>query len=113
MFLSATMAPPSRPGKSGNDGRSTTHATPRRLLVARYRWRILTGVMVASDAILDNERGMKQISCSVASECRSERQDSPHESPGIIPAGAKKFPRHILVVDDEPLIRWSIAESLS
>lgn len=26
---------------------------------------------------------------------------------------AKKSPRHVLVVDDEPLIRWSVAETLS
>jgi DNA-binding NtrC family response regulator len=26
---------------------------------------------------------------------------------------AKKLPVHVLVVDDEPLIRWSVAESLS
>jgi DNA-binding NtrC family response regulator len=35
------------------------------------------------------------------------------EPAGNISAGSKKFPRHVLVVDDEPLIRWSVAESLS
>lgn len=32
---------------------------------------------------------------------------------GNFASAAKKFPRHVLVVDDEPLIRWSVAESLA
>lgn len=32
---------------------------------------------------------------------------------GKISAAAENFPRHVLVVDDEPLIRWSVSESLS
>jgi DNA-binding NtrC family response regulator len=32
---------------------------------------------------------------------------------GKIRLATKKAPRHVLVVDDEPLIRWSVAESLS
>jgi DNA-binding NtrC family response regulator len=30
-----------------------------------------------------------------------------------IPHRVKKFPQHALVIDDEPLIRWSVSESLS
>ena len=32
---------------------------------------------------------------------------------GKFSAATEKFPRHVLVVDDEPLIRWSVAESFS
>jgi len=32
---------------------------------------------------------------------------------GKISAAGEKLPRHVLVVDDEPLIRWSVTESLS
>ncbi|HEX8027621.1 MAG TPA: response regulator [Vicinamibacterales bacterium] len=32
---------------------------------------------------------------------------------GKFSAQLKNFPRHVLVVDDEPLIRWSVSESLS
>jgi DNA-binding NtrC family response regulator len=32
---------------------------------------------------------------------------------GKLPTAGEKSPRRVLVVDDEPLIRWSISESLS
>lgn len=32
---------------------------------------------------------------------------------GISGLSEELFPRHVLVVDDEPLIRWSVAESLA
>jgi two-component system NtrC family response regulator len=34
-------------------------------------------------------------------------------APGKMPPQVEKFPLHALVVDDEPLIRWSVAESLA
>lgn len=47
-----------------------------------------------------------------------ERQTGP-DSPvalgptrGIPRTAAKKYPLHVLVVDDEPLIRWSVTETL-
>ncbi len=66
-----------------------------------------------SGAILDIERGMKQVSCIVAEDFRTADRDSVPGPQRKISADAEKFPGHVLVVDDEPLIRWSVAESLS
>lgn len=55
---------------------------------------------------------MKPVACTV------EEIPGGNRAPAPLPAGkfsptAELFPRHVLVVDDEPLIRWSVAESLS
>ena len=66
-----------------------------------------------SGAILEIERGMKQVSCMVGPNLPPGWRDLAPASQRNISAVAEKFPAHVLVVDDEPLIRWSVAESLS
>ena len=56
---------------------------------------------------------MTKVSCLVAEDFRPDRRHSKAAAPGNFSARSEKFPRHVLVVDDEPLIRWSVAESLS
>ena len=51
---------------------------------------------------------MTRVACKIAEPA----WESPAESTGISQPAAEKFPIHVLVVDDEPLIRWSVAETL-
>jgi DNA-binding NtrC family response regulator len=63
-------------------------------------------------ADLDMNAGMKFVSCMVDPNFEVDRRD-PEPAAGKFSVETRKFPRHILVVDDEPLIRWSVSESLS
>jgi len=69
--------------------------------------------MESRGAILDTRRGMTPVSCIVAPEFRRDPRDWEPDARRKISAITEIFPRHVLVVDDEPLIRWSVAESLS
>jgi DNA-binding NtrC family response regulator len=52
---------------------------------------------------------MTSVACKIA-----EAFDEPQaKGMRISQPAAKKFPIHVLVVDDEPLIRWSVAATLS
>ncbi|HEX8028531.1 MAG TPA: response regulator [Vicinamibacterales bacterium] len=56
---------------------------------------------------------MRHVACAVAGSFpSSDTWSTPATRADFSPAVAR-FPRHVLVVDDEPLIRWSVAESLS
>jgi CheY-like chemotaxis protein len=48
----------------------------------------------------------------VAEQSAPERAIVPREATGNLSRAEDFFPIHALVVDDEPLIRWSVAESL-
>lgn len=69
--------------------------------------------MIACGAILDIPGTMNQVSCALESGFSANRPAAAEQLAGNFSAVAEKFPRHALVVDDEPLIRWSVAESLS
>ena len=53
---------------------------------------------------------MTRVTTKIAKAC----EDPPSPTPGIFPPRAEKFPPpSVLVVDDEPLIRWSVSQSLA
>jgi DNA-binding NtrC family response regulator len=69
--------------------------------------------MTAAGAILDLHLGMKTATCKVYEFSGGNPEVPAQQAVGNFAADADKFPLHVLVVDDEPLIRWSVAESLS
>jgi DNA-binding NtrC family response regulator len=66
-----------------------------------------------SGQLLDIYAGMKPATCAIDDISSANQQDLDVGPVGKIATAAKLFPRHVLVVDDEPLIRWSVAEALS
>ena len=52
---------------------------------------------------------MTSVRCKIAEPFAGPRAEPGRNSR----TAAEKFPIHVLVVDDEPLIRWSVAETLS
>src|SRR5215510_14588605 len=64
-------------------------------------------------AILDQSRGMRTTTCAIDHGFGGNGPEMRAVAKGKFRIAAKKSPRHVLVVDDEPLIRWSVAESLS
>jgi CheY-like chemotaxis protein len=95
MFFIATMAPRLSTGEVRHLQLSTTHA------------------MASAGAILDVQPGMKPVTCAI-DEFPDGKPPGVQTAPmGNFQPDVKKSPRHVLVVDDEPLIRWSVSESLS
>jgi DNA-binding NtrC family response regulator len=69
--------------------------------------------MLTGGAILDVSSGMRPVTCAIDDTIGENGQETRPACMGKIRRIAENFPRHVLVVDDEALIRWSVAESLS
>jgi CheY-like chemotaxis protein len=77
------------------------------------RSNVLALQMIGTGAILDVSVGMKSVTCEVYEFSAGQSTDPAEVGVGKLLVDAEKFPVHVLVVDDEPLIRWSVAESLA
>lgn len=69
--------------------------------------------MTSSGAVLDVSFGMHPVTCQIAGNFTGNPSETVRSRVGTFSPDAEKSPRRVLVVDDEPLIRWSVAESLS
>ena len=56
---------------------------------------------------------MKPVTCAVDPNPPSNPHPTRRQPRWNSAEGPDFFPRHVLVVDDEPLIRWSVSETLS
>jgi DNA-binding response OmpR family regulator len=56
---------------------------------------------------------MSRVAVTVSDDMGANAGHHPDARLGKMPQPADNFPRHVLVVDDEPLIRWSVSESLA
>lgn len=56
---------------------------------------------------------MSRVLCAVAGPFRRESAEYPAQPARDFSPDAEKFPQQVLVVDDEPLIRWSVSQSLT
>jgi CheY-like chemotaxis protein len=72
-----------------------------------------TGILLNIGAVLDVSLGMTITTTAVAPRSRRKLMNPPLPKCEISGPLARKVPRRVLVVDDEPLIRWSVAETLS
>ena len=69
--------------------------------------------MKRGGAILGVSTGMRADTCAIDSNLPVKRPARGRRPRGNFATDAELFPRHVLVVDDEPLIRWSVSETLS
>jgi DNA-binding NtrC family response regulator len=56
---------------------------------------------------------MSRVACAVAKPFWRESHEIPPEAVREFSPDEEKFPTQVLVVDDEPLIRWSVSQSLA
>ena len=100
------------PEESGDGELSTRHASGT--LAGRAQSAILTAVQpMGIGSILGVPRGMKSVIVDTHANSRQKGSATGPDAVGSFSGDADFYPRHVLIVDDEPLIRWCVSETLS
>jgi CheY-like chemotaxis protein len=86
-----------------------------RLLLTGWRAAVMPchPIVIPAGAVLDVPVSMKPATCKVLDFSPANSTEPVETTAGNPPVHAQKLPARVLVVDDEPLIRWSISESLT
>src|SRR5689334_19942317 len=105
-----TMAPRLSAGGTPTITRSAQHVPADAIGVPAPDRTYWPAIPVETGALLDVDAGMKATTCAIHDNFPVNPPDSEPAAEGKFHVVAKKFPRHVLVVDDEPLIRWSVTE---
>jgi CheY-like chemotaxis protein len=91
---------------------STRHASGT--LAAEIRSAILADIAAMGiGAVLGVRWSMKPVTIATQANLRGKQPTAGPETLGNLSDDADFYARHVLVVDDEPLIRWSVSETLS
>ena len=72
-----------------------------------------TAILLKVGVILDATPGVKTTTIAVATNSGQKPMNTTLPQWEISGAVARKIPRRLLVIDDEPLIRWSVTETLN
>jgi len=80
---------------------------------ARMSTRHATGILLKVGAILDVSSDMTTTTAAVGNVSGRKSMNPPLPEREISGPIVRKLPRRVLVVDDEPLIRWSVTETLA
>jgi CheY-like chemotaxis protein len=102
-----------QPGHGDSVRRGRAHDEPAHNWQQQGDRGYLPQFMIGAGAVLEMTAGMTPVRCAIADEFAANAARPKAQPQRKFAAVPENSPRRVLVVDDEPLIRWSVTESLA